>query len=146
MGVLKTSRSSHNPLSDDRPLVIFDGVCHLCHAAVAFIINRDPAGVFRFAPLQGEHAAQILGDVSADFRAADSVLLVENGRIYDKSEAALRICRRLSLPWRWLWVFRSIHGGFRDWIYSLVAKNRYRWFGRSQECMVPRAEWVDRFL
>jgi predicted DCC family thiol-disulfide oxidoreductase YuxK len=146
MGEFKTTQTSYNPLSDDRPLVIFDGVCHLCNASVAFIINRDPAGVFRFAPLQGAHAAQILGDVSADFRAADSVMLVENGRIYDKSEAALRICRRLSLPWRWLWVLRLIPKGFRDWIYSLVAKNRYRWFGRSQECMIPRADWRNRFL
>ena len=146
MGDLTTSRPSKYPTSDDRPLIIFDGVCHLCNASVAFIIKRDPAGVFRFTPLQGEYAAQVLGDVSADFRVADSVLLVEHGRIFDRSEAALRICRRLSRPWRWIWVLRLIPKGLRDMIYTLIARNRYRWFGRSEACMMPRAEWKDRFV
>jgi len=146
MGDLTTSRPSQHPTSDDRPLIIFDGVCHLCNAVVAFIIRRDPRGVFCFTPLQGDLAQQILRDVPAQMKNADSVLLIENGRAYHRSEAALRICRRLLRPWNWLWALRLIPKGFRDMIYGLIARNRYRWFGRSEACMMPRAEWKDRFL
>ena len=146
MGDLKTRQPSQYPASDDRPLIIFDGVCHLCNASVAFIIRRDPRGVFSFTPLQGDLAQQILRDVPAQVKNADSVLLIENGRVYDRSEAALRICRRLPWPWNWIWVLRLIPKGIRDSVYGLVARNRYRWFGRSEACMMPRTEWKDRFL
>ncbi len=146
MGDLTTSRPSKYPTSDDRPLIIFDGVCHLCNASVAFIIRRDPRGIFCFTPLQGDLAQRILRDVPAQVKNADSVLLIENGRVYDRSEAALRICRRLSWPWNRMWVLRVIPKGIRDSVYGLVARNRYRWFGRSEACMMPRAEWKDRFL
>ena len=146
MGDLKTRQPSQYPASDDRPLIIFDGVCHLCNASVAFIIRRDPRGVFRFTPLQGDHAKNLLRGVPAQVINTDSVLLMENGRIYDRSEAALRICRRLPWPWNLLWALRIIPKGFVDSVYALVARNRYRWFGRREACMMPRAEWKDRFV
>lgn len=145
MGDLTTSRPSKYPTSDDRPLIIFDGVCHLCNASVAFIIRRDPRGVFSFTPLQGDHAKNLLWNVPAQVINTDSVLLMENGRVYDRSEAALRICRRLPWPWNWIWVLRVIPKGIRDSVYGLMARNRYRWFGRREACMMPRTEWKDRF-
>ncbi len=143
---MKTQEMSHASQSIDKPLVIFDGVCHLCQSSVAFIIQRDPAGIFNFAPLQSGPAKRILRNAHPDFIAGDTVLLVENGEIYTGSEAALRICRRLPLPWRWLWVLRYVPKFFRDGIYRFIARNRYRWFGKSRTCMMPRPEWAGRFL
>jgi predicted DCC family thiol-disulfide oxidoreductase YuxK len=143
---MKTQQPSHESQSTDKPLVIFDGVCHLCQSSVQFIIRRDPEGIFNFVPLQSELAKRILRDAQPDFIAGDTVLLVEHGAIYARSEAALRICRRLPLPWRWFWVLRHIPTRLRDGVYKLIAKNRYRWFGRSQTCMMPRPEWAERFL
>ena len=127
-------------------LVLFDGVCNLCNASVNFIIDRDPAGYFTFAALQHEAVPPLLAahDLSDDY--LDSVVLLEDGRLYAKSDAALRIARRLNGAWPVLYAFRAVPRPLRDAVYDWVARNRYRWFGKQETCRVPTPELRARFL
>jgi predicted DCC family thiol-disulfide oxidoreductase YuxK len=128
------------------PIVLFDGVCNLCNGSVTFIIEHDPGGRFHFASLQSE-AAQALGEeYGFDPSELDTIVLIENGRVYTKSDAAVRIARRLRGPARRWAAARHLPRPLRDSLYDLVARNRYRWFGQRQECMVPTPELQSRFL
>jgi predicted DCC family thiol-disulfide oxidoreductase YuxK len=127
-------------------VVLFDGVCNLCNSAVRFIIARDPAARFRFAPVESEAAARLLGAPAADRGLPDSIILLDRGRLYTRSRAALRICRRLRFPWPLLYGFIVVPPPMRNWLYDLVARNRYRWFGKRDACMVPTPETRARFL
>ena len=130
------------------PLVFFDGVCNLCNGTVQFILDRDKGSAFRFAQLQSEAAAKVLNErgVTIDKEALDSVMLVEGDKVYQRSDAALRIARRLSFPWSLWYVFIIVPRFLRDAIYKLIARNRYRWFGKSETCRVPTPELRARFL
>ena len=129
-------------------VVLFDGVCNLCNGAVDFIVRRDPAGYFQFAPLQSETARRLLAadGKSAQGEEPDSILLIEEGHVFDRSTAVLRIGRRLrglrALSALALLVPRFV----RDSVYRLVARRRYRWFGRRDTCRVPSPELAQRFL
>ncbi len=129
---------------EPHPVVLFDGVCNLCHGAVGFIIRRDPGGVFRFAPLQSAQGAALLGERRAGL--PDSLVLVEHGRVYTQSTAALRIARRLRQPWPLAAGLIVLPRALRDWVYAWVAGNRYRWFGRRAVCELPSPGAGDRFL
>ena len=129
---------------DQHPVVLFDGVCNLCNGSVVFIIRRDPRGVFRFAPLQSPAAASLLGERAGTL--PDSLVLVENGRLYTRSDAVLRIVRRLRQPWPLASALVELPAPLRDWLYAWVARNRYRWFGKRDVCMVPTPELQARFL
>ena len=131
---------------EDGPIVLFDGVCNLCHAAVRFILARDSEARFRFAPLESETGRDLTTEGIREGTSADSVILVEDGLTYARSEAAIRIASRLSLPWRALVVLRVVPRPMRDGAYDLVARNRYRWFGRKDFCPVPDEDIRDRFL
>lgn len=122
-----------------RPLVIFDGYCNLCNRSVDFIVKRDPQGVFRFVALQSEAGAWLAGILKIS-PEPQSVLLISGGKIYQESDAALIIASGLKIPWSWLSIFRILPRALRDPIYNLVAKNRYRWFGRRQVCRMPTEE------
>ena len=137
---------SSKPDTDDHAVVLFDGVCNLCNGAINFIIDRDPAGYFRFAPLQSDAAAPYLN--GADDGAADlgTIVLVEDGQTYVRSTAALRIARRLTAPWPLLFLAIVVPRPLRDAVYDWVAHNRYDWFGRRDECRVPTPALRDRFL
>ncbi|HYE60862.1 MAG TPA: thiol-disulfide oxidoreductase DCC family protein [Phycisphaerales bacterium] len=128
---------------NSHPVVLFDGVCNLCTSSVQFIVRRDPEGRFRFAPLQSEAARGLLGETS---ERPDSIALVEGGRVYWKSTAALRIARRLGGLWRVLYVLIVVPRPVRDWVYNIIARNRYRWFGKQDACMMPTPELRARFL
>jgi predicted DCC family thiol-disulfide oxidoreductase YuxK len=123
--------------------VLFDGVCNLCNASVDFIINRDPRAYFRFAALQSD-AAKALGE--ATHGGPQSIVLIEDGKRYEQSAAALRIARRLSGAWPLLWIFIVVPRPVRDALYRFVARKRYAWFGRSDECRIPTPELKARFL
>jgi predicted DCC family thiol-disulfide oxidoreductase YuxK len=128
------------------PVVLFDGVCNLCNGAVRFIVQRDRAGRFRFASLQSPAAAALLAPHGVDPAALGTVLLVEDGRVLSRSAAALRIARGLGGAWPLLSLFRGVPRPLRDGVYDYVARNRYRWFGRRETCMIPTPELRSRFL
>ena len=125
-------------------MLLFDGVCTLCNGFVRFVIARDPAGRFQFAPLQSDAARRVLG--AAPPPLPDSLILVEDGRLFTRSTAALRVARGLRFPWPLAYVFVVVPRPVRDWVYDAVARNRYRWFGRRDVCMVPTPELRARFL
>ena len=127
-------------------IVLFDGVCNLCSGAVRFVIPRDPRGRFRFASLQSAPGQRILAEQGIDRRGLDSIILIEDGRWYAESDAILRTARLLGGPWRLAVVFRVIPRPLRDRLYRLVARNRYRWFGRKEACWLPTPELRTRFL
>lgn len=130
----------------EHPLILFDGQCHLCNASVGFILRRDRRGLFRFATLQGDYGRSTLARFGFPATLPKSLVYLESDRCYTGSTAALRICRLLPAPWRWLWVLRYIPQGWRDAVYRTVAVNRYTWFGQSDTCMVPKPEWSNRFM
>ena len=127
-------------------LVLFDGVCNFCNASVNFIIEHDPAERFRFAPLQSALGQQQLARFDLLRHNIDSVVLVEGDRCYIKSTAALRVARWLTMPWPLLSLLIVLPAGLRDLAYDWLARNRYRWFGRSESCRMPTPELRRRFL
>ena len=130
----------------ERPVVLFDGVCGLCNGTVDFIIARDPEGVFAFAPLQSETGRGFLASAGVPADDLDTIVLIEGERRYVKSTAALRILKRLPGLWPVLYGAIIVPRFFRDAMYNAVARNRYRWFGKSDSCRVPAPEIRQRFL
>jgi predicted DCC family thiol-disulfide oxidoreductase YuxK len=133
-------------MANEHPIVLFDGVCNLCNRSVQFIIQRDPEGRFRFASLQSGLGEELRARLRIDPRAVDSIVLVEGDRWYKESEAALRIARGMSGAWKALWALRLIPRPVRDGAYRILARNRYRWFGRQETCWLPTPELRERFL
>lgn len=127
---------------NEGPIVLFDGTCNVCNAAVQFIIRHDAAGKVRFAPLQWLPGAAdgVAGE------GADTMLCIDGGSVWARSDAALRIARHLEGWWRCLMVLRVIPRPVRDGAYRLVAKHRYRWFGQRPSCMMPSPDLNRRFL
>ncbi|MBT8289705.1 MAG: DUF393 domain-containing protein [Muriicola sp.] len=131
----------------EKKIILFDGVCNLCNNSVQFIIKRDKKDIFRFAPLQSEIGKKLVAERRIDTARIDSIILIEPQiAYYTKSEAALRISKSLSGLWPVMSVFLGLPSGFRDWIYDRVAKNRYQWFGKREECMIPSPELKEKFL
>lgn len=128
------------------PVILFDGVCNLCSGSVQWVLKRDQKGLIRFASLQSDTGQRLLTRFGLDPAVFDSVVLVDGGRIYTRSEAAFEILRRLGAPWSWLGIFRWIPRRLRDAVYDWIARSRYRWFGRREECWLPRPEWKGRFV
>ncbi len=127
-------------------VVLFDGVCNVCNAAVRFIAANDPAGRFAFASLQSPRARELLGERVSDPLEPDSVVLLDHGRRYERSDAALHIALGLRAPWPLAFAAILIPRAARDAAYRWIARNRYRWFGRSDTCPLPTPELRDRFL
>ena len=127
-------------------LVLFDGVCNLCNGVVTFIIARDPHGRFQFGALQSAAARRVIEEHGVRDPLPDAIVLIEAGRLYTRSTAALRIARRLTSPWPITAAFLAVPRPLRDWAYALFARRRYRWFGRRETCMVPSPELRARFI
>ncbi|MCB9506216.1 MAG: thiol-disulfide oxidoreductase DCC family protein [Myxococcales bacterium] len=128
------------------PVVLFDGVCNLCNGAVNFIIDHDPDRRFRFASLQSEVGSELARSVGLDPTSLETFILVDGGRGYTRSAAALRIAAGLRGPVRLVAALRVIPAFVRDPLYSFVARNRYRWFGVREMCRMPTPEDRARFL
>ena len=126
--------------------VLFDGVCNFCNGAVNFVIARDKAGYFKFAPLQSEIGEQITVKQGIDREKTDSIVLVEDDRAYIQSTAALKIARRLDGLWPVFYGLIIVPRPIRDLAYKLFAKYRYKLFGRQDACMIPTTEVRARFL
>jgi predicted DCC family thiol-disulfide oxidoreductase YuxK len=131
----------------EHPIVLFDGVCHLCAGVVRFAIARDSEARFRFAPLQSPLGRGLLARHGYDPDGIDAVVLVDGDGAHDRSTAALRLLAGLRTPWRLLArPLLALPRGLRDAVYGWIARHRYRWFGRSEECQVPTPEVRARFL
>jgi predicted DCC family thiol-disulfide oxidoreductase YuxK len=128
------------------PIVIFDGECNFCDAAVNFIIDRDPGAVFRFAARQSPEGKRIMKENGVPEVGLDSMILVEDGRVFVRSTAGLRIARHLRGPWPIFYGFLAVPGPVRDAVYDVVAKNRKRLMGSRDACAVPTPERRARFL
>jgi predicted DCC family thiol-disulfide oxidoreductase YuxK len=127
-------------------IILFDGVCNLCNGAVNFVIKRDPGNVFKFTPLQEKQGVLLLKKHAIDAQKLDSIVLVENKKVYTKSSAALRIARKLSGLWPLFFVLLIIPSFIRDGVYDFIAKNRYKWFGKKEQCMIPTPGLREKFL
>jgi predicted DCC family thiol-disulfide oxidoreductase YuxK len=127
-------------------LVLFDGVCNLCDAFVQFVMARDPGGQFQFGALQSAAARRVLELHDAPEPLPDALVLVEDGRVFTGSTAALRIARRLTFPWSLASALLAVPRPLRDGIYAIVARHRYRWFGRRDHCLVPTPALRARFI
>jgi predicted DCC family thiol-disulfide oxidoreductase YuxK len=123
-------------------VVLFDGVCNLCNGIVRFIVARDPAGHFHFASLQSDAARRLLQEAVPP----ETIVLIEEGKSYSKSAAALRIARGMRFPWPLLYAFAMVPRPLRDLVYDWVARHRYGWFGRQETCMLPAPELRNRFI
>lgn len=127
-------------------IVVYDGVCHLCNGWVNFLIARDQAEQFRFAAVQSAAGAQYLQAAGLSAVAPESLVYVEDGRIYCYTDAIMRVLWRLGGPWKLLSVFRLIPAGLRDALYRPIARRRYRLFGQYTACRLPRPADAHRFL
>ena len=127
-------------------LVLFDGVCNLCNALVQFVIRHDRAAKFRFATIQSEIGREIFQSHGLDPADLQTFVFISDGKMHVRSDAAIEVVSRFGGAWRFFTVFRLVPRVARDWIYSMVARNRYRWFGRKDVCMIPTPEIKERFL
>lgn len=130
----------------NKPLILFDGVCNLCNNSVTFVIERDPSAYFQFAALQSEQAAERIAEFTDKTALPDSIVLIDEKGLHTRSTAALRVARHLSGIWPLLYVFAVIPAPIRDIVYDWIARNRYRWFGKEDSCMLPTPELQQRFL
>ena len=129
-----------------QPIILFDGVCNLCNSSVQFIIKRDKKELFLFASLQSRYAKENLPDEFSDETALQSIILKEGDEIKSKSSAVLTITKSLSGLWPLFYVLIVIPKFVRDWVYDIIAKNRYQWFGKKDQCMIPSPELKNRFI
>ena len=132
--------------SDKYQIILFDGVCNFCNASINFIIDHDPEKHFKFAPLQSDFGQKILRQFNKDTEDFDSVILFKNNQLYQKSEAALEITQYLSGFWKYLAIFRILPTFILNFFYDIIAKNRYRIFGKSESCRMPTPDLKERFL
>lgn len=128
------------------PVILFDGVCNFCNGAVNFTIKRDKNKIIKFAPLQSEIGKAFIKQYGLPENDMRSFLLIENGKLYSKSTAALKVCRYLKGLWPLCYGFIIVPAFIRNAVYDLIAKNRYKWFGQKKECMVPTPDVKARFL
>lgn len=127
-------------------IILFDGVCNLCNGAINFIIERDKKNVFKFAALQSEIGQQLTQKNAIDTSKIDSIILIDGEKVYIKSSAALVAAKSLSGAYPLLFGFMILPKFIRDSVYDYIAKNRYKWFGKKESCMIPTAELKSKFL
>jgi predicted DCC family thiol-disulfide oxidoreductase YuxK len=133
-------------MSQSNPLLLFDGVCNLCNSSVQFVLERNKKENIQFASLQSDFGRKMLEQVNLSSDYTSSLVLIEEGKPYVKSEAALRLVKHLNGLWKLgsiLFIFPKF---IRNPVYNLIAKNRYRWFGKKDVCWIPEPKWKNRFL
>ena len=134
-------------LEKEKQLVLFDGVCNLCNSSIIYIIKRDKNDIFRFAPLQSEIGQKILDTYQIDPSKTDSILLyTPNKGLFSRSTAVLKIASKLSFPTNLHAVFLIVPAFIRNVVYNFIAKNRYKWYGKKESCMIPTPELKQKFL
>tara|TARA_R110000765_G_scaffold93712_7_gene176637 strand:+ start:1696 stop:2112 length:417 start_codon:yes stop_codon:yes gene_type:complete len=134
-------------MNENNKIILFDGVCNLCNSSVQYVIKRDKSNAYRFAALQSEIGKKLVEQRGIDTSQIDSIILIEPGvAYYTKSTAALKIAQSFGGVWQLTSVFEWIPEKIRDWVYDYIAKNRYKWYGKKEVCMVPSPENNERFL
>ncbi len=134
-------------LPKDKKIILFDGVCNLCDSSVQYVIKHDKKDIFRFVALQSELGQKILNHIGINPIHTDSIVLYEPGiSYYYKSTAALEIAKGLSGIFTLASIFTLLPSEIRDFIYDYVARNRYKWYGKKEVCMIPTPELKDKFL
>jgi predicted DCC family thiol-disulfide oxidoreductase YuxK len=128
-------------VSQTNPLVLYDGICHLCNSSVQFLLKRDKQKIFRFAPLQEEEVQKQVGN-----KEITTVILLYKSKIYTHSDAAIQTLSLLNFPFTLFKILLVIPKFIRDPIYKWVAKNRYSWFGKSDQCILPDSDQREQFL
>lgn len=128
-----------------KKIVLFDGECNFCDASVQFIIKRDPKKVFQFTSLQSDIGKGLLNKYNAP-ENLDSFVLIDGDKYFLQSTAALRVCKDLKGPYKLLYIFVIVPKPIRNFVYQFIAKNRYKWFGKNESCMIPSPEDRQRFL
>lgn len=129
-----------------QPIVLFDGECSLCSSSVKFLIEHNKSCNLNFTSLQSDAGLRILKNAGKSFQQSDTLLFLEDNNLYSYSTAALKITAHLAYPWRMLGIFIIIPASLRDSIYRIIAKNRYKWFGRKSYCMTDGDGIQSRFL
>ena len=132
--------------SNDHPVVLFDGVCNFCNGAVQFIIRHDPQAVFRFAAYQSSAGNELALRHGIDPVTLETFAIIVNDQAFVRSDAAIATAAQMGGLWRLAVVFKLVPRFLRDAVYGVIARNRYRWFGRRESCMVPDADVRRRFL
>lgn len=127
-------------------VILFDGVCNFCNSSINFVIERDKNKKFKFAPLQSAAGEKIQKQFNIDTTQLESVLLIKDGKILSKSTAALYVAKDLSGMWTLIFGFIIIPPFIRNAVYNYIAKNRYKWFGKMDSCMIPTPDIKSRFL
>ena len=130
----------------DKPIVLFDGVCNLCNGAVKFIIKHDKKNAIQFAALQSETGRKLLAKYNFPVDELNSFILIEGNKAYDRSTGALKVVKKFNRLWPLLYGFIIVPKFFRDGIYNWIGKNRYKWFGKKDACMIPTPQLRARFL
>ena len=130
----------------NHPILLYDGVCYLCNGIVQFALARDPQGRLRFASLQSDVGQALLREHKIPAETFDTSLLIEDGKVYDRSTSALRTARYLRFPWPLLYGLIIVPRFIRDAVYDFVAGRRFNWFGRMDACPLPPPEVRERFL
>lgn len=130
----------------EKNIILFDGVCNLCVSSVQFIIKRDPVGIFYFASLQSDVGVRLSENFGALIEKTDSIILIKGDKCYIESDAALKIASKLKGGWKLLYIFIIIPKPLRDAVYRYVARNRYKWFGKKDACMIPTPDLEKRFI
>jgi predicted DCC family thiol-disulfide oxidoreductase YuxK len=129
-----------------KPIILFDGICNLCNGAVQFVIRHDPENKFLFASLQSGAGQQLLQRYQLPSANFTSFTLIQDDKVYTQSTAALKVAKQLKGGWRYFYYFSVVPKFIRDAVYTLIAKNRYRWFGKKDACIIPTEELKARFL
>jgi predicted DCC family thiol-disulfide oxidoreductase YuxK len=134
-------------IPNDKKIILFDGVCNLCNSSVQYVIKHDKKDEFRFVAIQSELGRKIIKHIGISQKNIDSVIFYKPGKVYYyKSSAALEIAKSLGGIFTYATIFRIIPSGIRDFLYDYIAKNRYKWFGKNESCMIPTPELKSKFL
>lgn len=131
---------------DNHPIILFDGVCNLCNSSVQYVIKHDRDALFRFASLQGETGQQLLKQYDLSTNDMNSFVLISDNKAYTRSDAALNVAKQLTGFTKILYGFIIVPPFIRNAVYNHIAKNRYKWFGKKDSCMIPTAALKSRFL
>lgn len=140
------SVSTTKAILPTQPVVLFDGICNLCHHTVQFIVLRDKKGVFRFASLQSTIGKQLIDQHQLSVDYLNTLVVIEGKRAYLRSDAVLKIAQRLGGWWSLAMIFWIVPRFIRDAVYNWVSRNRYRWWGKKEQCLLMTPDLRERFL